>query len=113
MKGVYKAKPLEGPLLVVKYRVFVFYTALRVLNSLSFMAVEIEFKDVDSRDITLECGVNSRRGVLLAIDDEENGIHSRIVLNRETCAQLAKHLRRTIHEYDLVYGIDGKKPLSL
>lgn len=77
------------------------------------MAVEVQFKDVGSKEIALECGVNSRRGILITIDDEGNGIHSRIVLNRETCAQLAKHLRRTIHEYDLAYGIDGKKRLSI
>lgn len=77
------------------------------------MAVEVEFKDVHNRQIALECGVNSRSGILITIDNYESSIHSRVVLNRETAAQLAKHLRRTIHEYDLVYGIDGRKRLGL
>ena len=77
------------------------------------MAVEIDFKDVDDRNNVLECSVNSRKGILICIDNDNVETHSRIVLNRETAAQLAKHLRRTIHEYDLVYGIDGKKRLSI
>ena len=82
-------------------------------NLLYIMEVHVDFKDVERGQVILDCVVHGRKGICIGVENKELDTYSHVVLNRETAAQLAKHLRRTIHQYDLTYGIDGKKRLTL